>query len=154
MNSVAIAIAEQWIQEKLIPGVKEGKSFDVANEMINITLDTICKTAFEYDPTEEEKKDFLLCLELVSKEFLSRSLTNPLRKYLGSLLPKRREAIQAAKRNVALATRMIENYRTKTNPTKGTIVDLMVNNTCYANEHERAVDLLIYLLAGHDVSRM
>ena len=95
-----------------------------------------------------------MSLELVLKEFLSRSLTNPLRKYLGTLLPKRREAKQAAKHNLALSKRIIANHRSKTNPANGTIVDLIVKNNCYANDDERAVDLIIYLLAGHDVSRL
>jgi cytochrome P450 len=152
MNSVAIEIAELWIKDTLIPAMKQGTSFDVAKEMINITLDSLCKTAFEYIISEEEKETFLECEELVTREYLGRSLSNPLRQYLGPLLPKRREAMKAAESNLALAKRIITNYQSMKHPTKGTIVDLIANNTCYANLDEMAVDLLIYLVAGHDVS--
>ncbi|KAG7354429.1 cytochrome P450 [Nitzschia inconspicua] len=152
MNSVAIEIAELWIKNTLLPVMKEGRPFDVAKEMISITLDSICKTAFEYDPTEEEKEQFLKCEELVTTEYISRSLSNPFRQYLGPLLPRRREAMQAAKSNLALAKRIIANYRAMKNPTKGTIVDLIANNKCYANLDEMAVDLIIYLVAGHDTT--
>lgn len=152
MNDVAIAIAEDWIKGTLLPGMQQGQSFDPAKEMINITLDTICKTAFEYDPTEEEKKEFLHCEELVTIEFVSRSISNPFRQYLGRLLPERRKAMQAAHSNLEFSKHIITNYRSMENPTKGTIVDLIANNPCYANFDEMAVDLLIYLVAGHDVS--
>ena len=47
MNNVALEKTEIWIREKLRPMVQEGESFDVAKEMIGITLSAICKTAFE-----------------------------------------------------------------------------------------------------------
>lgn len=47
---------------------------------------------------------------------------------------------------------MLSHYKSMKNPTKGTIIDLVANNTCYADEMEQAVDLLVYLIAGHDVS--
>ena len=53
MNQVALEITEKWIQEVLIPCTERGESFDVSKEMISITLEAICKTAFEYDITKQ-----------------------------------------------------------------------------------------------------
>ena len=153
MNQVALDCTDKWIQENLLPWAKEGKSFDVADQMISITLDSISKTGFDYELSEQEKEDFLLSNELIAKEFLSKTISNPLRKYM-NFLPERKRAKQRALHNRAMALRILHKHKENPNPTRGTIVDLVANNPCYENEVEQAVDLLIYLIAGHDVSSL
>jgi cytochrome P450 len=152
MNQVALERTEKWIQDVLIPCANEGKSFDVSAEMLSITLEAICKTAFEYDVSEHEKDEFLNNSELVFKEFLTKSINNPIRKYVGRWIPDRRKALDAARSNVNFAKRIIARYKTNPNPLKGTIIDHLVKNPCYANEDELAADVLLYLTAGHDTT--
>ena len=152
MTQVALTKTEKWIQDVLIPCIEEGKSFDVSKEMLSITLDAICKTAFEYDISATEKDDFVNNSELILKEFLTKSINNPFRKYIGNWIPDRRKALQAAGANVNFAKRIIAKYKANPDPLKGTIIDYLVKNPCYANEDELAADVLLYLTAGHDVS--
>eukprot|EP00536_Pseudo-nitzschia_multiseries_P014875 jgi/Psemu1/216151/e_gw1.781.11.1 len=152
MSQVALERTEQWIQQVLIPCAEQGKSFDVSEEMVSITLEAICKTAFEYDISPQEKADFLLNSELVVKEFLTKSINNPFRKYLVRFLPDRRKAIDAAKANLNFAKRIIAHYKAIPNPLKGSIIDYLFNNPCYASEDELAADVLLYLTAGHDTT--
>ena len=152
MNQVALEMTEKWIQDVLIPCTEKGESFDLSKEMISITLEAICKTAFEYDITDQEKEDFVYNLELHFKEFLTKSINNPLRKYMGSWLPARRKALEAAKANETFAKKIIDHYRTKPNPIKGTIIDCLVNNPCYKNDDEMAADVVMFLTAGHDTT--
>ena len=152
MTQVALEQTEKWIKEVLIPCTEQGKSFDVSKEMISIALEAICKTAFEYDISETEKHDFVNNTELVLKEFLTKSFNNPFRKYTGKWIPDRRKALEAAGANVTFVKRIITKYKANPNPLKGTIIDYLANNPCYANEDELAADVLIHLTAGYDVS--
>jgi cytochrome P450 len=152
MNQVALEKTEKWIRDVLIPCTEEGRSFDVSKEMISITLEAICSTAFEYDISESEKAAFVSNLELQLKEFLTKSINNPFRKYLGNLIPARRRALDASKANVAFVMKIIGKYRATPNPIKGTIIDCLASNPCYANDDELAADVLLFLTAGHDVS--
>jgi len=152
MNQVALKKTEKWIRDVLIPCTKEGRSFDVSKEMISITLEAICSTAFEYDISESDKAAFVANLELQLKEFLTKSINNPFRKYLGNLIPERRRALDAAKANVAFAMKIIGKYRANPNPIKGTIIDCLARNPCYANDDELAADVVLFLTAGHDTT--
>ena len=120
--------------------------------MISITLSAISKTAFEYDISEQEKKDFTKNSGDVFKEYFNRSMANPFRKYCGQLLPGRRTAIKAAACNQELVMRMLNKYRANPNPTKGTVIDLIANGSYYKSDLEIGADILTYLVAGHDVS--
>ena len=152
MNQVALEKTEKWIQDVLIPCTKAGKSFDVSKEMISITLDAICKTAFEYEVSEIEKDNFVNNLELQLKEFLTKSINNPFRKYLGTWIPDRKRALKASKDNSMFARKIIANYRANPDPLPGTIIDCLCRNPCYANDDELAADVVLFLTAGHDVS--
>jgi cytochrome P450 len=120
--------------------------------MISITLEAICKTAFEYDISEIEKADFVNNLELQLKEFLTKSINNPFRKYLGNWIPDRKRALAASRANANFAKKIISKYRANPKPLKGTIIDCLVSNPCYANDDELAADVVLFLTAGHDVS--
>lgn len=152
MNQVALDQTEKWIKEKLLKWTESGQTFDVAEEMISITLEAICKTAFEYEISDEEKHDFVSNSELVLKEFLTKSINNPFRKYLGRWIPARRTALHAARKNVEFAKKIMANYRSNPKPLEGTIIDCLIKNPCYANDDELAADVLLYLTAGHDTT--
>lgn len=152
MKQIALEITEKWIRDVLLPCAREGRSFDVGKEMISISLEAICITAFEYEISDEEKNVFVENLELQFLEFLHKSINNPFRKYMGRLLPGRRRALQAAHENADLAMKIIGHYRANPNSLKGTIIDHLVNNPCYADDNELAADLLLFLTAGHDTT--
>lgn len=152
MNEAAKDKTEHWIQTKLVPMVEKGEAFDVGKEMIGITLDAIAETAFEYTMSEDEKSMFLHELELSLREFAERSFANPFRWLVGLLIPERRRAFIAGKRLQALGLTILQHYRRQVNPTKGTIIDLVVNNDAYRNDEERAAEILLMLIAGHDTT--
>ncbi|KAL3919605.1 MAG: hypothetical protein SGILL_003675 [Bacillariaceae sp.] len=102
--------------------------------------------------TEEEKKQYEKDNEAFLKEFFSRSMANPLRKYSGRLLPERNKGWKAAYNNQALAMRIVKNYKSNPNPTKGTVIDLIANMSCYKSDEELGADILTYLTAGHDTT--
>ena len=74
----------------------------VGKEMINVVLDAIFETAFEYKASDEEKEDFLHNLDLSLIEFVQKSM-NPLRKIVGLFIPERRRAHIAVKKNISFA---------------------------------------------------
>jgi len=152
MNAVAVEKAEDWIKNKLVPMFEKGEAFDVGKEMIGITLDAIAETAFEYTLSEDEKSMFLHELELCLREFAEKSFANPFRGLVGLLLPERRRAFVGGKRLQALGLKILLHYRRQVHPTKDTIIDLVANNDAYENDEERAADILVMLIAGHDTT--
>ena len=152
MNEVAVEKAEDWIKDKLVPMFEKGEAFDVGKEMIGITLDAIAETAFEYTISEEEKTLFLHELELCLKEFAELSFANPFRCLYGLLLPDRRRAFVGGKRLQAFGLKILLQYRRQVHPMKGTVIDLVANSDAYANDEERAADILVMLIAGHDTT--
>jgi len=150
MNQVACDSAEKWIREKLIPWCANGTPFDVSSEMTNVILEAICLTAFEYDLSEEERIEFLENNELYFAEFLGRPM---FRKYIPLwFLPERKRALDGYYKVMELMKRFIANYRSKPNPMKGTIIDLLMNNPCYKNDDELAFELFAYVMAGYDTT--
>jgi len=152
MNKVAIDKTNYWIEQELRPLIKSGGSFDVAKEMINITLDAICETAFEYEMSPDEKSLFTSELELALIEFALKSPSNPLRRLFGPLIPERRRAFVAARNLQKLAMKIQESYRNLEAPTEGTIIDRIMTSAAFENDKERAGQILEFLLAGHDTT--
>jgi cytochrome P450 len=152
MNAVAAEKVDDWIQNAVPQFIERGEPFDVAKEMINITLSAISETAFQYKMSKEEKDSFVLDLHKLCVEFTAKSTLNPLRKPLGLLIPQRREAFRASKRNHAISLRILNSYRQLKNPIKDTIIDRIINNSAYSNDDERAADVTTLLVAGHDTT--
>ena len=152
MNAVATEKVDDWMKNTVPQFIESGEPFDVGKEMINITLSAISETAFQYDMSKEEKESFVCDLHKTCVEFALKSPMNPLRKPIGLLIPERREAFRAAKRNHALALRIVNSYRQLQNPIKDTIIDRIVNNSAYKNDNERAADVSILLIGGHDTT--
>jgi cytochrome P450 len=152
MNRVAVEKTEIWIKEKLRPMVEEGKSFDVAKEMIGITLSAICETAFEYDMPDEEKSLFVSELDFTLKEFMFKTMVNPLRKVFGPFLADRRRALQASKNVSNISRNIMDAYRRLEAPEKDTIIDRIMKSDAYKNDDERLADMTVFLIAGHDTT--
>ena len=152
MNKVAADKVDEWIQTRLMTFVHNDEAFDVGKEMIDITLSAISETAFEYYMSDKEKEYFLQELELCLKEFVFKTSVNPLRKPFGLLIPERRRAHLAAQRLQAICFKIMNAYRQLENPTKDTIIDRIMNNDAYSNDGERAADILILLIGGHDTT--
>lgn len=152
MNDVAIAKTEQWIQDRLRPMIKKGEAFDVGKEMIRIVLSAFFETAFQYELTELDRTSYLHDLELCLKEFLFKTITNPLRPLLGRLLPDRRRAYEASERLMDFAKKIMENYKMMDSPLQDTLIDRIMKSDVYETDRETQADIVFLLLAGHDTT--
>ena len=131
----------------------EGGSFDVAEEMVSLTLSIICDAAFEYQMDEEEQREFLTNLQLALKENRKRLI--PLRARFGAFIPTVRRARAAAMSVREVGQKVLDNYRDNimdNNPIKGTVIDCIVSDSSYQNDEERVADILMILVAGHDTT--
>jgi len=151
MNKVAMEKTNNWIEEELCPMVESGESFNVADKMINITLDVICETAFEYKMSPEEKSLYLSELEIGLIEF-ARKNGNIFRRLFWFLIPERRRAFVAAEKLTELGMKILDSYRKLENPTKGTIIDRIMTSNAFENDRARAGQIMEFLLAGHDTT--
>lgn len=152
MNAVALEQVDKWIRTRLIPAAERDEAFDVGEELIHVTLSSISKTAFEYDMSEEERTLFLGEYDRVAKEFMQKSLTNPLRRVFGLFLAERRRAHLGARRLQELCLRIIDAHRNAPNPIEGTVIERIVHNDAYEHDSQRAADVLTFLVAGHDTT--
>ena len=152
MNEVAIEKADEWINGRLTTLIENDEAFDVGEEMIGITFSAIAKTAFQYDVSDEENKTYTQELALAFKEFFFKSATNPLRKPLGLFFSERRRAHRASQWLTSFNLNLIDRYRKLDNPVKDTIIDRIMKNDAYKNDLERAADVGVLIIAGHDTT--
>jgi cytochrome P450 len=154
MNQVALEKTEEWLSERLRPMIERGESFDVSKEMINIMLDSISETAFEYKMGAPEEKDFFLEeLDLTLKELLFKTVVNPTRAVFGAFIPTRRRAWIASERMYQVARKILNDYRQLKNPTKDTIIDRIMTNKSAITSHEHlAAEIILFWVAGHDTT--
>jgi len=150
MNSVAIKHTNKFISNKLDHIVEEGLAFDVGNEMISLTLDIICETAFEYHIDEEEKYTFLTEFHIILDEAVKKRI--PLRGMFGCIIPAVRRARLGTERMLDFALKIIDSYYELESPQKGTVLDCIIKNQAYKNNKARAADILVLLIAGHDTT--
>merc|ERR1712194_101023 len=76
----------------------------------------------------------------------------PLRWIFGYLNPATKRARVGTKKMLALALKIIHSYNQLESPIKGTVIDCIMKNQGYKNDNERAADILVLLLAGHDTT--
>ncbi len=152
MNEVASQKVDEWIETKLAKFIEDGQAFDIGEEMIDVTLSTISEAGFEYKITNEDKKIFKDECALGFDEFVNKSSFNPLRPYLSMFLKDRRRALVAASKLQQFALKIIDEYRKLENPIKDTLIDRIMNNTVYKNDKERAADIIVLFIAGHDTT--
>ena len=137
-------------EKKLDILTQTGESFDVAVEMIHITLSIISKASFEYDLTQEEANTFLTELKIVMREANKGWI--PWRWALGVLFPAVRSARKAGRKLLSFGMKILESYRKLESPVKGTVIDLIANNKQYKDDKERASDIVTLFVAGYDTT--
>lgn len=153
MNQVVGQVIQEWTADKLGElSYTESVSFDVGREMIDVTISILCRAAFEYNTTAQERASLVDDIKVAWEEFTMKTAFNPLRPLLWFLLPERQRALAAAARLHAFAMNIIIHHKNNPSPTPNTVIDMIVKNASYKNDHERASDILIILFAGHDTT--
>lgn len=77
MDMICNEQLDHWMEHTLDPLAEKGASFDVANELIYLTLSIICEAGFEYEMRREEMDLFLHHVEICAREFI---IMNPFHK--------------------------------------------------------------------------
>lgn len=150
MDKVTIAKTEEWIQNRLQGFVERQEEIDINKEMVDLTLSVILKAAFEYDMSPEEQEQLMECVYTTLKTFI---FPNPFKMAVWFLFPSIWNAHQKARELMQIAKNIMENYRqNQATKTKGTVIDLIMNNPNYDNDDERAADVVDIIIAGHETS--
>ncbi|KAG7342346.1 cytochrome P450 [Nitzschia inconspicua] len=149
MNGVTREKTEEWIQLRLEPMAANGEPIDIIHEMVELTLTIIMDAAFEYTLTKEERENLLTSLDITLREFI---FSNPIKTTFGFLFPSVLRARRKAKELMDLANNIIRAYRKNPNPTPGTVIDMIVRNPNYRNDNERAADIIVLIIGGHETS--
>ncbi|CAB9497335.1 P450/NADPH--P450 reductase [Seminavis robusta] len=118
MNAIAIANCDEWLETKLKPLAKEGKSFDAEREMIDLMLSTISESAFQYKMSPTEMDAFKEDLATVANYNLLKTSLGRWRMAISWLLTDRQAYGKAATRIQALCYKLIAIYKQLENPTK------------------------------------
>jgi cytochrome P450 len=149
MNGVSTQRTESLIK-KLDMIVEKGESLDICDEFLHLTLSIIGEAAFEYELSLEDRNMFLSELHIVFTE--ARKGRMPLRWKFGAFIPDVRRAREGGKTLLAFGLKILESYRQLESPQKGTVIDCIANNQHYKNDKERASDILVLFVGGHDTT--
>jgi len=149
MDKVTVAKTEEWIQNRLKKFVESGEAFDINKEMVDLTLSVILEAAFEYDMRKEEREKLMTCLHVTLSTFI---FPNPFKMAFWFFFPSIWKAHQKARELMQISRNIMEAYKRKKNPTKNTVIDLIMNNPNYNNDDERAADMVDLIVAGHETS--
>ena len=150
MDKVTIAKTEVWIENRLQGFVERQEEIDINKEMVDLTLSVILEAAFEYDMSPDEQAQLMDCVFTTLKTFI---FPNPFKMAVWFLFPSIWEAHQKARDLMQIARNIMEDYRqNETTKTKGTVIDLIMNNPNYNNDDERAADVVDIIIAGHETS--
>ena len=125
-------------------------SFDPSREMIKLTIDIICKAAFQYEMSDTEAESLYKNLEVTVKEF--RMQVIPLRLRLARFIPNARRATEAGFKTKAFGMKILEHYRNLEDPIPGTIIHMISKSPHYKSDSERANDIAVLFFAGHDTT--
>ena len=149
MNKVVIKETLKLIK-RLDVLADEKESFDIGEEMIHLTLCVISDAAFEYPITLEERNLLLEEVDIVLQE--TRKSRIPFRWRFGAFIPEVKRAREGGRKLEAFGLKILDEYRKLPSPQKGTVIDLIANNKEYKNDKERANDIIILFLGGHDTT--
>jgi cytochrome P450 len=149
MEKVTIAKTEAWIQGRLDDLVNHNQDIDVNKEMVGLTLSVILEAAFEYEMSIQEQEAMMECVRVTLKTFV---FPNPFKMSVWFLFPSIWRAHQKAREFMQIARNIMSAYRSNQSPTKGTVIDLIMNNPNYDNDDERAADVIDIIVAGHETS--
>jgi cytochrome P450 len=138
-------------QGNALPYGGGSKLFDVAKEMIGITLSVICQIAFEYNMPDKEI--FSLFQNYISRKRTSCSKLRwtPWGKS-PDLSSYRRCAFQASKKNSKISQNIMDAYKGLKAPAKDTIIDRIMKSNAYKNDDKRLADIPVSKIAGHDTT--
>lgn len=149
MDKVTIAKTEAWIKGRLEDLVNNQRNIDINREMVDLTLSVILEAAFEYEMTQREQDSLMECVHITLKTFI---FPNPFKMFVWFLFPSIWHAHQKAREFMQIAHNIMNAYRNNPSPTKGTVIDLIMNNPHYNNDDERAADVIDIIIAGHETS--
>mmetsp|Transcript_36995 Transcript_36995/g.78130 ORF Transcript_36995/g.78130 Transcript_36995/m.78130 type:complete len:521 (+) Transcript_36995:432-1994(+) len=157
MNRICLERFERWRQEVLDPCAECGEAIDIGKEMLHLTLGVIAQAGFEYEMSREEMDLFLEAFETSSREFI---MWNPIHRWFQFLFHQVWRAKRASRTLQSLAFKIMKSFRASDKGKKGrtneyaddTIISRIINNQNYANDVERAADIVIVLVAGHDTT--
>ena len=153
MTQVALEKTEEWIQEYLLKYIANNESFDIAHEIVCVVLIAIMETAFEYSMTREQVETLSNEIELALMEFALKTGSNPLHKPFGLLIPERQRAYKAVAYIRQIAFEVMDNYRKLKQPTKGTIIQrIMDSDDAFPNDDLKAAQLIEFIIAGSDTT--
>jgi len=159
MTKVALDKTEQWIQNTLLLASNDnnnsgsGVVFDASSEMIGIVLSALIETAFEYTLSKSEIESFTEDLNYALIEFTRKS-ANPIRRWLGRIIPERRRAYEAVSNLQSVVRHMMMAYRNKKEKhIDGTIIQLIMEaNDAFPTDEEKTAQLMEFVMAGHDTT--
>jgi len=151
MTGVIESVFEKWIHERLEPMfVKPNAPLDIAQEMILITTEIIAKAGFEYDLSQVQGESFTTNMTIAMEEFFN--FKNLLRRidYINWIFPEVRRARMAARDNFKICLNMLETYKKNPNPNPRSLIHMILNDSEYESDEERARDIILYFLAGFE----
>lgn len=156
MSVVVDQVLEEWITNRLEPMyIKTGTPIDFDEEMMIVTTEVIAKAGFDYQLSSEDRIEFATKMRTIMEVFFHQNFSVP-RKLCGFLFRDIREARQMA---VELKDKFghgilqsARNNNNKSNENTTNIVNLMLQDSDYQNDDERARDILIYFFAGFETT--
>jgi cytochrome P450 len=151
MDQVTVQKTEEWIHTRLDGMVNNDETIDINKEMVDLTLNVILEAAFEYNMPPKEKLELMECLHVTLSTFV---FPNPFKMTFWFLFPSIWKAHSKARQLMSIARNIILSYRSKdpSRITKGTVIDLIINNPNYNDDDERAADIIDLIVAGHETS--
>ena len=149
MQAVIAAEVEKFATTVLDKCVSTSNSF-FSNDLQHVVASVICSASLEYHLSPDEMTTLFEDLSIGSIE--SWKVGIPLRWKLGWFIPEVRKAREAGRRIFNLGRKMLEAYRARECPLKGTAIDLIVNNKNYKNDKERINDIVVLMIGGFDTT--
>lgn len=157
MTKVCEDFSKRWINDRLGPFAEGNIPFDIGEEMVQLTVSIIAEAAFEYKMSQSEAQSYVEEMSIALCEYRNRS-SDLLHMVFGSWWSSAgRRGILAMKRLHDFARNVIEAYREshemdKTVCQDKTLIHCIMNNKGYTNDDERAADITVFFLAGHDTT--
>jgi cytochrome P450 len=144
---------EDWITNTLEPVYVQAKlPLDFDLEMMMVTADVIARAAMDYVLSREERTEMATTMRRVLTVFFLQRV-NPVKNLFGFCYADIRQAQRDAVRmKKNLGHRFLEACRSNPNPNKNSVVYLISNDPEYANDDERASDVMLYFLAGFETT--
>ena len=153
MGAVVEEVLDQWIEKRLEPlYVQTGRGVDCDEEFMMVTTDVISRAGFDYELSPDERLEFSNKMRTIMTVFFGQNLSIT-RKLFGFMFADIREArrlVTELKNKYGYA--ILNASRNNSNPNTASIVHLMLQDTQYDNDDQRARDIMLYFFAGFEVS--